>query len=56
MPQNEVITVTNQLGEKITIEMGWEDDIWKIADKLRLVLMFLTYPTTTIDKILPKEK
>lgn len=53
-PQNEFIEVTNQLGEKMSIEMGWSDDIWKTADKLRLILMFMTYPSIVIDKILPK--
>ncbi len=56
MSQNERLEATNQMGEKIIIEMSWQDDIWQIADKLRLILMFFTYPTTTIDKILPKEK
>lgn len=56
MPQNELIEITNQMGDKMSLEVSWESDIWEWARMLRIILTYLDFPEVTIDKILPKAK
>ena len=55
MPQNEVITVTDQEGTKISIEVSWETDVWGWAKVFRVILKWLEFPEMTVDRILPKD-
>ena len=55
MAQNEVITVSNQMGDKMSIEVSWESDIWAWARAFRVILKWLDFPEMTIDKVLPKD-
>jgi len=55
MAQNEVITVTNQNGVKMSLEVSWSDDIWAWARTFRVILKWLEFPEMTVDKVLPKD-
>ena len=55
MPQNEVITVTDQVGDKMSIEVSWATDVWGWAKVFRVILKKLEFAEGTIDKILPKD-
>ena len=55
MPQNEVITVTDQNGVKMSIEVSWEADVWAWAKTFRVILKWLEFPSITVERILPKE-
>ncbi len=55
MPQNEVITITDQTGTKMSIEVLWESDIWAWAKVFRVILKWLEFPEMTVDRILPKD-
>lgn len=55
MPQNEVITITDQSGTKMSIEVSWEDNIWAWAKVFRVILKWLEFPERSVDKILPKD-
>ena len=55
MPQNEVITITDQGGTKMSIEVSWETDVWGWAKVFRVILKWLEFPEVTVDRILPKE-
>ena len=55
MAQNEVITVTNQNGVKMSLEVSWESDIWAWARTFRVILKWLEFPEMTVDKVLPKD-
>ena len=54
MPQNEVITVTDQNGVKMSLEVSWEADIWSWAKVFRVILKWLEFAEVTVDRILPK--
>lgn len=55
MASNEFIEITNQTGEKMKIEISWEDNIWAWAKVFRVILKWLEFPSVTVDKILPKD-
>ena len=55
MPQNEVITITDQTGTKMSIEVSWESDIWAWAKVFRVILKWLEFAEMTVDKVLPKD-
>ncbi len=55
MAQNEVITVTNQNGVKMSLEVSWEDDAWAWARTFRVILKWLEFPEMTVDRVLPKD-
>ena len=55
MPQNETITITSQDGNKMSIEVSWESDVWAWSKVFRVILKWLEFPEMTVDKILPKD-
>ena len=55
MAQNEVITVSNQMGDEMSIEVSWQADAWVWARTFRVILKWLEFPEMTIDKVLPKD-
>lgn len=55
MPQNEVITITDQAGTKMSVEVSWEENIWAWAKVFRVILKWLEFPSVTVDRILPKD-
>ncbi len=56
MSQNEFIEVTDQKGNKLTLEVSWEENIWEWVRIFKVILKWLDFADETIEKALGKEK
>jgi len=50
------ITVTNGEGEKLTITMHWDSDIWAWAKTFKAILFWLTFSSGLINDIIKDDE
>ena len=53
---NNFIEATNSEGEKMKIEVSWEENIWEWVRIFKVILKWLDFADETIEKAFGKEE